>query len=718
MNNYNDKKSKLKDSLSRLRESLVYSEEMPPKTNLSTGNQNPRKYGWFFFIKLFCVSLFLLLIGIAGLFKWYDSKEQIIYDDYDKILEPIIQWAPSDNTLIKDRNGSVISEEFSRFHKYVQLGEMPDFLIKSVIAIEDRRYFQHQGFDVYGTLRATWSAINHMTMARQGGSTITQQLVRNFTLTNEKTIKRKLREIFLAIQLEKRLSKEKILEIYLNQLFLGNGSYGVGAAARRYFDKDLSELNQAEMALIAGLFQSPSYYNPDKNLKAALGRQRQVLKALVRAKVLSADEAMEIKQIDIEITPWSQDRSDKNLWFSNFVVSEAKKILGIDDIKNLGLIIDTTLDASMQSVAFQAVNDHSSRFDQLAIPDSSQQSEKMELQAAFLAVDPRNGHIMAMIGGRDPDASDFNRTSQSLRSPGSLFKPVVYSLALDSGFNWSDVFYVSPVQLPGNYRPKNPTSDYFTETTMMRAFYRSMNAPTLEIAERLGMDKIMSHAKLLGINSPIKKEFGSVLGQSELTMLEVAQLYGNFANRGINFAPVAVTKISNHKGETLYELPTQEERARTGMSPETAFLMFDGLKKVLQLGTASRASKYSRFAGGKTGTTNDSKDNWFAGVTSDLVSVAWVGFDQPKAIEGDAQGATLALPIWESFMDGVRPYIKNQAPDAPEGLVFRKIHPEFGNPSDSGIEVPYRSDDQAPQESGSLEVLSKLGSSFRGFGTR
>ena len=686
---------------------------MPNPRDGSSRNKKPLKEAKF---RIWRVALALAGVATAvGLFIGTEFISSLNLKASETGLDQIVSWSPSDNTLILDRNGNIISEEFYTFHKYIPYEEIPKFLIESLIAIEDRRFFSHSGYDPKGILRAASSYVLKNSKLNQGASTITQQVVRQFTLSKEKTISRKVKEVYLAYQLEKKISKEKILEIYLNHLFLGNGSYGVGSAAKRYFDKELGQLSKAELALIAGLFQSPSAFNPEKNLRGALVRQKQVLTALVDSGKIDLEEKQSIEEMEIQIVPWNGLKVGANRWFSNFVVNEAKRLLKTSHLKNQGYVIKTTLDPHLQEKALQAVQDQDAALKIASRSAFGDSHPNKQLEAAFLVINPENGEIQAMIGSRNEE-SDFNRTTQSMRSPGSLFKPIIYSLALESGFKWSDVFYVSPISVSGDYRPRNSSSDYLSETTMLRSFYRSMNAPTIEIAEKLGMERIIAHANALGISSPIKREFGSALGQSEVNMLELGRVYSTFANGGTNIEPIAITKISDRNGATLYEAPTLELRSNKAISLENSFQITQAFKKVLQVGTASRASKFSDFAGGKTGTTNDSKDNWFAGLTGSSVAISWVGADEPTAIPGDAQGATLALPIWMSFME-ITPELNTPLLKEPPPRMYSLfVHPEFGNISKNGIEMWFRENDKPDVNREDLESLSRGDGFARGVG--
>lgn len=663
----------------------------------------------------FAIALFMFLMAAAGGAVVYWAEESHLFIVSRSHLEPILNWQPSDNTLIFDKDGEKIGEVFSSYHIFKPYDQIPEDLIRSVLAIEDRHFFNHPGIDIQAMIRAfvVWIKNQDGASYKQGASTITQQVVRHFLLTKEKTITRKLREIVLALELEKLLSKEKILEIYLNAMFLGQGAYGVGAAAKRYFNKDLSALELHEHALIAGLFQSPSRYNPHRYPEEAKKRQQKVLYALVQNDDISRSEAASWNEKKLTYEPYQPIFGTKAPYFVDYVKDEAQKILNQKKISNKGLRIHTTLDFSLQLAAEEALAQQEKAFEKMARsapPYTSQDgaSYHPKIEAAMVVNHPLTGHVLAMIGGRSYDSSRFNRAVQAMRQPGSSFKPVVFSLALASGYKWSDMIFVSPIMLAGHYRPKSPTADYLTETTLLRAFYRSMNAPTMEVGEKLGIDKIIEQAKKLGIASPIKKEFGSILGSSEVTLLDMAQMYSVFAAQGMKTPLVAITKITDAAGEVLYENTGKDHPPERVLGEETAYLMLQGLRSVLQRGTAHQAAALSSFAAGKTGTSNDSKDNWFCGFSRDLVASVWVGTDEFTSLPAQAQGSTLALPIWQQFMEKVQSFRPARSfPPPPPSLVSMKIHSEYGYQDEEGIIMWFVDSNQPSPDSKKAGDLSK-----------
>jgi len=322
-----------------------------------------------------------------------------------------------------------------------------------------------------------------------------------------------------------------------------------------------------------------------------------------------------------------------------------------------------------------------------------------------------------MIGGRNYSKSSFNRAYQARRSPGSAFKPIVYSLALMEGHKWSDVFYVAPIALAGNYKPRSESSDYMSESTMLRALYRSLNATTMEIGEKIGLKKVLEHAQNFGISSPLKMEYGSLLGQSEVTLIEMAKVYSVFANAGKRINPIVITKIEDKHGEIIFKADALNKRENEVLNPQINYLMVQALRKVLTHGTGRKAGHLSRIAGGKTGTTNNSVDNWFCGFSSNHVVIVWVGSNKPQPIyRGNAQGSTLALPIWSNIMDKLVQNDRKLAFFRPPGVQSVRVHPEYGHKSGQGIEMWFLSNMLPEKKSSALEQLDKTGGLIRGFG--
>lgn len=645
--------------------------------------------------------------AIVGVYLWLDELQ--VFSLADEKLSNIISYKPPDNTIILDRNGIKIGELFDNYHVFVPFDKIPKKMVDAIIAIEDRSFFNHSGFDPKGILRAIGSRVFGYG-PKQGASTITQQVVRNFILSRDRTVERKVQEIFLAIQLEKKLSKQKIFEIYANALFLGHGSYGIGAAAFRYFGRPLDKLQTQEFALIAGLFQSPSRYNPIKYPKLAKNRQKTVIKAMTNAKFITPKDAKSLLSKKLVYAEYKPLNSEMAPYFVDFIKEEAQKTLPWAKVNNRGLRIHTTLDYQIQKIAEKSFADSHKLFEtasqrtaMITLPNGKK--SRATLEGALLSVDPSSGEILAMVGGRDYNKSQFNRTYQSMRSPGSSFKPIVYSQALKQNYKWSDVIFVSPITIK-NYRPHTPDEDFLTETTLLRAFYRSMNTPTVELGEKIGLKPVIQNAVNLGIRSPIKEEFGSMLGSSDVTMFDLARVYSSFANLGRLTEIIGISRVTDRDGNELYKAPPSSQRSKEVISPQIAYLMTQGMRAVLSMGTGFTSSHLSTIAAGKTGTSNNATDNWFCGYTTNLTTIVWVGTDEHAEIFGDTTGGKISLPIWDKFVSKV---IEVRPPNpfpSPPGIVAAAIHPKFGNRSPQGVRMYFVRGQEPPDGGSALEEIS------------
>lgn len=651
------------------------------------------------------ISLVVLTVAMT---LWLQSVGVFSVDD--KQLEKILAYKPADNTVVYDRNGEKIGEYFSHYYVYVPYDKLPKRLIDAIVAIEDRQYFSHSGIDLRGILRAFLARV--FGGSNQGGSTITQQVVRHFLLSQERTFERKAKEAALALRLDALVSKERVLELYTNAMFLGNGAYGVGAAALRYFGRPLDQLEEHELALIAGLFQSPSRYNPVKYADRAKKRQAQVLQAMQRAKYITRREEMEWKKRPLRYQLYNPTNLQLAPHFVDYVQEITQQVLANVDVKNSGLRIYTTLDARVQRQLLEAMQESQdvlNKAERLVYKDNDPKSPE-QVETATLVTNPKTGEILAMVGGRDYKKSQFNRTTSAKRQPGSLFKPVVYSLALQRGWKWSDQLYVSPVAIE-NYRPKNYGDHFLSEITLLRSFFQSVNTTTVEVGQKLGVLSVMEQAKKLGVRTPLKKEVGTLLGSSDVTMFDLASMYGVFANGGKRISPFAITRIENREGEKLYEVKKLEAREASVVSPQVAYLMIQGMKAVFKYGTAAQYPEMAQFAAGKTGTTNDSRDNWFAGCAPQLCAVTWVGADQPESFHTGATGTSLALPLWAKFM---KKWASPRPPAdfvAPEGVVEVKINSRYGNRDlKEGIPAYFLQGQEPVRDMSTLKSVSNVGS--------
>lgn len=654
-----------------------------------------------------------LLILTSG-YLYLDIRNHISSESVKHQITSITVATKQTPSLIYDRHGNIIKELYSKRQNYLPLSKIPKKFADAAIAIEDKRFYGHNGFDFKALVRASLSWIKNG-RATQGASTITQQVVRKYLLTNERKLYRKFHEILLAIELEKKISKEKILEIYLNQFFLGNNTYGVAAAYKRYFQKPLQEASVAEAAFIAGLFQAPSRYNPYKNLKLAINRQRSVIKAMYRNQFITLEEAKVALKSKVTVQPFTPQVENHESYFTDYVEYLAKQTLEMSNIKGKGLRIYSTLDREINDAHQKIIESSESLISSIEKANDFDSASK-RIEVGSIVVDVKNGSIVSMIGGRNYKTSKYNRAFQARRAPGSAFKPLIYSQAISMGYKWSDLFFVSPVSFSDNYKPRNLGNDYLTETTLLRSFYRSMNSTSFELAEKIGMDKYLEYVEKFSLESEIKPEFGSIIGQSEVTLIDMAKIYSTFANEGKSISPIGITKIENRSGEIIYESPSVHERAKEILSPLANFLMVEGLRSVLSHGTGFEASNLAYTAGGKTGTTNGSVDNWFCGFTSDYVTITWVGSEnfQPLHV-GKVQGATVALPIWKNINEFLIS-LKRPAPfPTPKSAVSLKVHPKYGYQTNSGIKMWFLQNNIPRQRSSSLEMINEKKSAIRGF---
>ena len=648
---------------------------------------------------LFALSLFGgIVLGVCVILM-----TDIVDFDHGDALDSIIDHTERDNTLVYARDGQVLAEVFSRYRIYVPWEKMPAVIIDAVLAIEDRNFFTHHGVDVKAMLRALWRNLKAGGV-RQGASTITQQVVKNYSLTSKRTLQRKLKEIFLALELERIMPKEKILNIYLNNFFLGNRSYGVGAAARRYFGKDVQQLTRAEAAMIAGLFRAPSKYDPIRFPRAARQRQLQVLQAMAASGKIDTTQMHAAAMQELKFKPYRAPRLETAPHFVDYVIKKAAAILDWPTIGDQGLRIHTTLDLPSQRQATEIIAN---------IDKITKYKEVADMEAALLSVDPLSGEILTMVGGRDYRRSKFNRTVQALRPPGSAFKPIVYSYALTRGMTWNDVSLLAPISIDA-YRPREHRHEFIKETTLYRSFYKSLNLPVIDLIKKFGIKRIIKYAQQLGITSHLKEEAGTALGGSDLRMTEMAAAYAVFANAGLRTEQIAIRKITDRHGNMLYRASTQEERQADVLSPQVSYMITAAMQDVFKHGTASRYQNMHRWVAGKTGTSDGAKDNWFCGYSNERVTVVWVGKDDFSRSSRHTYGATVALPLWAKFMQAVTPPHTRRGFAVPTGVVAARVNPRYGTLDAKGIRMFFPVSKVPTKRYSPYEALSK-NRDFRGF---
>ena len=560
-------------------------------------------------------------------------------------------------TRVYDVNGQLAFTIFKERRTAVTLADVSPNVINAVLAIEDQRFYRHRGVDIWRIGGALWADIRH-TRFVQGGSTITQQLARKSFLTDERTLRRKAKEAFLAARIEEQFTKDQILEMYLNKVYLGNGYYGIEAAARGYFNKTAKTVDLAEAALLAGLIQAPSMYEPTDHLDRATTRRAIVLRAMADAGFLDAATAKSLAKSPVNLKD-GFEHEQTGQYFKNHITRALAEQFGWERLSQGGLKVYSTIDIKAQAAAEQAVAKgladieasrafrHPKRGDPKTIRDGQAPDY---LQGALVAIDPRNGEVRAMVGGRNFEESQFNRAAQSKRQPGSAFKPFVYAAAMEAGYTPSTLVtgLDNPMQASdGAWLPEEGHSTA-PEMTIRTALRTSSNRAAVQVLRAVGIPRAVTYAERLGIKAPAVPSL--VLGTGDVTALSMATAYGVFANGGWLNPPVFLRRVEDATGRVLFE--NRAQRGTRAVSEETAFLMAQMLKDVVDAGTGYRVREAGfRFpAAGKTGTTNDYRDAWFIGFTPKLVTSVWVGFDQPKTIAAGGYAGQLAAPIWGRFM--------------------------------------------------------------------
>jgi penicillin-binding protein 1A len=533
---------------------------------------------------------------------------------------------PSITMLAAD--GSLLTTYGDLFGQPLTLKEMSPYLPKAVIATEDHRFYSHFGIDPIGLARALFANISAGHVV-QGGSTITQQLAKNLFLTPERSLTRKIRETLLALWLEHRFSKDQILEIYLNRVYLGAGTYGVDAAAHRYFQKSARRINLYESAVIAGLLKAPTRFNPTRDRDKTAARATQVLAKMVEARYITETQSAAAIKGGSSLAAVAVTRPGAR-YFADWVAEQ----LGEFTETTRDLTVVTTLDPRMQAEAEAAISDLLAR-----------QGGKMATrQGALVAMAP-NGAVRAMVGGRDYGESQFNRATQAQRQPGSAFKPFVYLAGLEAGLQPTDVFIDAPISV-GNWQPRDFAGHYQGEMSFAEGLAQSINTIAVQVAQRAGVRNVVAVARRLGISSPLTAEPSLALGTNEVNLIELVSAYAPFVNDGNGVWAHGITEIRDSSGKIVFR------RAGSGLgqvvSPRLAGTMNEMLSAVIGHGTGKSAA-LPRPAAGKTGTTQDYRDAWFIGYTADLVAGVWLGNDDNSPMN-KVTGGSLPAQAWRRFM--------------------------------------------------------------------
>ncbi len=562
----------------------------------------------------------------------------------------------------------------------VPLDRIPPLLVKAVVAVEDSRFYEHHGVDLKGIARALWRDIVTGSLA-QGGSTITQQLSRVLFLTSEKSLTRKLREAVLAMQIERRYGKDEILTLYLNQIYLGEGAYGVEAAARTYFGKGVEDLTLSECSLLAGLPKGPSYYSPLAHPERAEARRRVVLGRLAAEGVIAPGELEEALASPPVLSP-SSPRTAVGAYFAEQVRRELEERLGENLLYRGGITVRTTLNRELQEAAEEAVRDGIAAYEKRHPAGKAKPGEAPAepVQAALVALSPATGEVKALVGGRDFAASPYDRAASARRQPGSSFKPILYAAALSAGMTpatlLSDVPRVYRQKGSPPWKPENYSRRYHGEVTMRTALEESLNAASVDLLVRTGYPPVRETARRLGLTAEIQPYPSAALGVFDASLLEMTSAYAAFDNEGMRVAPRLWRSASGKEGETL--LPEEAPLITEAVSPVTAFLTSNLLIGVVERGTARGAASLGTPVAGKTGTTQDYKDAWFIGYSPSLAAGVWVGFDTPRTLGRGEAGSRAALPIWTAFMRRALAGVPSARFSIPPGVEMAEVDPTTG----------------------------------------
>lgn len=673
------------------------------------------------FIFSFIGCALFIILASAGFLYFILSGMPPVYE-----LE---EYTPSLTSKLFDRNGKLIYEFSVEKRQMVPLEEIPVDIQNAVLSMEDRNFFNHAGFSTKAILRAL---INDVVLgkAAQGGSTLTQQLSRGVFLTKEKKIIRKIREIFLSVQIETLFSKQEILKLYLNEIYLGEGAYGVKAAAKKYFDKDLSELTLGESALLVGIIPLPSRYNPFSNPEMAKTRRALVLNSMVETGYITPEEAAKAKKEPLPKR--SQAASKPGLYFIEYVRRILEPKYGVETFWKGGLNIYSTIDIDKQEKAEEIMNAKLHEYDlkiaqNLGIEviedntpteesleeedtpatEQKEQEEYPQLQGAFYVRDVKSGAIRVMVGGRNYEESRFNRATQAKRQPGSSFKPFVWMAALEKGYTPSSlikdlemVFYFDgknwrvfdeakdqyslklvsqPFMLSKNFdvwAPKNFGGRSSGFTTLRRALELSKNLAAINLIDAVGIENTISVARRAGITSALPKAPALALGVSVVTLEELTNAMSTFANGGIKTPSYAIDRVEDQYGRVLEEHIPYEKEA---FSPQNAFLLINMMKGVVQRGTGGSARILNRPVAAKTGTSQSHRDTWFIAMTPQLASGAWMGYDDDTAQETGKWTGGGAVAPWASAI--LAEILKDEPVTdfaVPEGISFNFVNPETG----------------------------------------
>ncbi|MEK6775661.1 MAG: PBP1A family penicillin-binding protein [bacterium] len=748
------------------------------------------KIRWCRWILTGSVVLLVLVLSAAALIG-YSLYTQILKELPD--VSQLKEYRPSLMTTVYSDTDEVVGKFYIEKRILLPFSEIPDILTKAFIAIEDARFYQHGGIDFQGISRAFWANLRAKQIT-QGGSTITQQLAKTLFLSPEKTVQRKVKEILLALEIEKRFTKQEILELYLNQIYFGQGAYGVEAAAETYFGKHADGLTISEAALLAGLPKAPAHFDPYRDPDAALKRRSMVLVRMYGEHFITKDQ-MSSAVAETLVLKGKDKYQDVSAYFIEHVRRYLIDRYGSQKLYRSGLEVYTTMNLDLQRAAYQSLREGLMEYDKRHgyrgpishvspagnMPESASgapssnpfihvndilegtvlaldekgvwvevQGEKgllpseglqwtgsgvlradpsnpkkftwvkpaslkdvlaagdhilvrvikyspasphepsagllfsleqdPDVQGALICLKPSTGEIKAMVGGYDFDKSEFNRSVQARRQPGSAFKPIIYGAAMERGFSPASIIIDAPIifddpGMPEKWKPSNYNEKFYGPTRLRYALAKSINVVTIKLLQRVGVRNVVDFARRLGISSPLGMNYSLALGSSGVSLIELTSAYSVFANHGRRSEPSFIRRITDYDGKVIEETEPSEEDV---VSPDVAYIMTSMLEEVVRDGTGWKMKELGRPSAGKTGTTNNFQDALYLGFIPDLITGVWVGYDDIRSLGNGETGAKAAAPIWLSFMQKAVRNLERMPFQVPHDVVFVKVDKETG----------------------------------------
>ncbi|MBN1163320.1 MAG: PBP1A family penicillin-binding protein [Candidatus Krumholzibacteriota bacterium] len=632
------------------------------------------------------ITIFIVvIIGIStAAYKWFSrdlpSMARL------EMIEPLLK------TKILAADSTILREYYKQNREPLKIDEIPQYMKDAFIAFEDRRFYKHFGIDPIRILAAAWKDIKHRRIV-EGASTITQTVSTDLFLTKDQNFARKIKEALLAFKIERTYSKDEILELYLNQVYFGEGSYGIEAAAKKYFGTSVRELELHQMALLPCLQNNPTIFNPHNHPQRAVQRRNVVLRCMYDYGSINQIQLDTLQSKPLDVVPRTKGGRNFAGYFTEYIRQILVQKYGETAVYSGGLTVYTTLDPTLQKAAEDSMEtfltkletDNGYELTRAAYLDSVDAGYNIEpdyLQSGAVAIDPRNGHIKVMVGGREYSEKKFNNVLQAKRQPGSAFKMFIYLAALENGYSPSDMLLDTPIviEMPNGevYKPRNFSRQFHGAVSLRYALDKSINIPSVKLLRKLGGPAVINVARRMGINSHLMPYLSLALGAQEVTLLELTSAFGVLATGGIRAEPMAILKIVDNNGNILEEYRETQEEV---LSPQIAYLMTDMLQTSVDEGTGRTARNMGLRipCAGKTGTTDMEGDGWFIGYSPDLVVGVWTGFSHQVVPMGkNMVGAKVALPLWTWIMKAAHP--GNQGPEfkRPEGITEAMICEESG----------------------------------------